>query len=92
MNDEKLLAEFPELDTVRLKLRKLSDEDAYDIFEYSCVQETARFLIWEPHTSIIDSLEFISFADQQFKDNCSIIWGIELKEERKLVGTIDLRG
>ncbi|KAF0153038.1 MAG: ribosomal-protein-alanine N-acetyltransferase [Ignavibacteria bacterium] len=92
MNDEKLLTEFPQLETVRLKLRKLSAADANDIFEYACIQEAAHFLIWEPHTSINDSSEFISFADQQFNDSNSIIWGIELKEEKKLIGTIDLRG
>lgn len=92
MNDEKLLHDFPVLETDRLKLRKLTSEDAEDIFEYACDSEVAYFLIWEPHKSVNDSLEFIKFTENEFESNSSIIWGIELKGDNKIIGTIDLRG
>lgn len=92
MNDEKHLDNFPVLLTKRLRLRELTTEDAEDIYEYASIAEVARFLIWEPHKSINDSLWFINFAEQQYNDRSSIIWGIELREQKKLIGTIDLRG
>jgi len=92
MNDEKQFSKFPELETNRLKLRKITVLDAQDIFEYASDPSVAEFLIWEPHQSINDSLCFINFAEKQFLEGNSVIWGIELKEENKLIGTIDLRG
>ncbi len=92
MNDEKHLENFPVLQTEKLLLRKLTAEDSEDIYEYASIPEVARFLIWEHHKSINDSMWFINFAEQQYSDKNSIIWGIELKDEKKLIGTIDLRG
>jgi ribosomal-protein-alanine N-acetyltransferase len=92
MSDEKPLGNFPVLETERLLLRKLEVSDSEDIFEYARVPEVAEFLIWNPHTKINDSLDFIQFAQEQFEAESSLIWGIELKAEKKLIGTIDLRG
>jgi len=80
------------LETERLLLRKLGVSDSEDIFEYASVPEVAEFLIWNPHIKISDSLDFIQFAQEQFETASSFIWGIELKVEKKLIGTIDLRG
>jgi ribosomal-protein-alanine N-acetyltransferase len=92
MSDEKLLTNFPVLSTERLLLRQLIVDDAEDVFEYASVPEVAEFLIWNPHAKINDSLDFIQFAQEQFETVSSLIFGIELKVEKKLIGTIDLRG
>lgn len=92
MSDEKPLGNFPVLETERLLLRKLESSDSEDIFDYASVPEVADFLIWNPHTKINDSLDFIQFAQEQFKTASSLVFGIELKAEKKLIGTIDLRG
>lgn len=91
MADEKLFPEFPVLSTDRLLLRQLVPHDAEDVFEYASVQEVAKFLIWNPHTKIEDSLDFIRSAQEQFESSKSFVWGIEFKSDKKLIGTIDLR-
>lgn len=92
MYNGKILFDFPVIETKRLILRKLKDEDVEDIFSYACMPEMTVFLIWYPHKVISESLDFIKFTWDEFEKGSSIVWGIELKEENKIVGTIDLRG
>jgi [ribosomal protein S5]-alanine N-acetyltransferase len=85
------LKEIPKIETERLILRMLREEDATDIFHYTQKPEVTKFLIWHPHNTIQDTLDFIQFAEKQFDQGISIILGIELKSENKIIGTIDLR-
>ena len=85
------LSEIPILGTERLILRRLSHEDQNDIFEYASIPEVSNYLPWEPHKTIEDTLEFLKLVDQEFKDLKFIVFGIELKTEKKLIGTIALR-
>ena len=91
MLQNKELPEFPKIETERLLLRKININDADDIFEYASVPEITTFLLWETHRSKSDSLDFIKFADEQFNNKTSIIWGIVIKNGNKLIGTIDIR-
>ena len=83
--------EIPALETGRLTLRKLNPGDAENVFEYASKPEVSEYLLWYPHISIEESIDFIKFAESQFTSGISIIWGIELKQENKIIGTIDLR-
>lgn len=91
MSDEKYPSSFPIIKTKRLILRQLTLNDAKDVFEYASVPEMSRFLVWEYHKSIQDSIDFINFSANEFNSLSSIIWGIELAESKKIIGTIDLR-
>ena len=91
MLQTKELLEIPKIETERLILRKITTDDVNDIFEYASVPEVTTFVLWETHRSKQDSLDFVKFAEEQFNNNLSIIWGIEIKNEKKLIGTIDLR-
>lgn len=92
MNNSKRLLEIPTLETERLILRKIALDDAPDIFEYACIPEVAEFLVWYPHQSLQDSIDFIKFTETKFANGEWIILGIELKEKKKLIGSIDIRG
>lgn len=92
MNNKKRFFEMPTLETERLILRKIDVDDASDIFEYAHLNEVSEFLIWYPHKTIQDSIDFINFAGEKFTNNEWMIFGIEMKEEKKLIGTIDIRG
>ncbi|MBA4407051.1 GNAT family N-acetyltransferase [bacterium] len=83
---------MPTLEGERLILRKIILDDAPDIFEYAHMPEVAEFLPWFPHQTIQDSIDFIKFAEEKFASDEWIILGIELKENRKLIGSIDIRG
>ena len=85
------LNEIPVLRTGRLILRKLVLDDADDVFEYAHVQEITEYVIWYPHKTKQDSINFINFVEEQFHKESQVVWGIEIKSENKLVGTIDLR-
>ncbi len=91
MLQKKELPEIPKIVTDRLILRKITFDDVNDIFEYASVPEVTTFVLWDKHKNQQDSLDFIKFAEEQFDNNISLIWGIEIKSENKLIGTIDLR-
>jgi ribosomal-protein-alanine N-acetyltransferase len=83
--------EIPKIETERLILRKITADDVNDIFEYASVPEITTFVLWETHKAKQDSLDFVKLAADQFDNNISIIWGIEIKSEKKIIGSIELR-
>ena len=84
--------QIPELDTERLKLRGITPEDAGDIFEYASIPEISKYLVWHPHKTIQDTIDFVQLAERMFENREWIVLGIELKEKKKIIGTIDIRG
>jgi len=91
MLQNKRLPEIPKIETERLILRKITEDDINDIFEYASIPDVTIFVLWDTHKTCQDSIDFVKFADEQFNSNISIIWGIEIKSEKKLIGSIDLR-
>ena len=69
-------------------MRRLSMRDASDIFEYASVPEVAEHVTWNYHRNISDSIHFLRIITQQYEDGSPSPWGIVLKENSKLIGTI----
>jgi ribosomal-protein-alanine N-acetyltransferase len=90
MNREDVFSNFPTLETERLILRKLCLEDAKDVFEYASDPEVAKYVSWEPHKSIEDSINLIKFTHEYYERKEGIIWGIVYKENNKVIGTCDI--
>jgi len=90
MNREDVFSNFPTLETKRLILRKLRLEDAKDLFEYASDPEVAKYVTWEPHKSIEDSINLIKFTHERYEKREGIIWGIVYKENNKVIGTFDI--
>ncbi|MGD8780518.1 MAG: GNAT family protein [Ignavibacteria bacterium] len=88
MTPEKLFLKLPKIETERLILRKLEYSDKRDIFDYSKYPEVSRYLIWKKHETEMDTLEFLDFVMEKYKENQPAPWGIELKEKNKIIGTI----
>lgn len=78
----------PQLETQRLILRKLSMEDDEDVFEYGSDPEVPKYMTWEVHKSIDDARAFISFILGRYERDEAGEWGIVLKENNKLIGSI----
>jgi [ribosomal protein S5]-alanine N-acetyltransferase len=76
----------PILETDRLILRELRDDDAKAIFEYASDAETTKFMIFPTHTSIADAENFIQRTVNDFAAMTRIEFGIELKSTGKLIG------
>jgi len=80
---------FPELQTQRLLLRKIEQQDAAEIFFLRSDEEVLRFIGKEPAKNIKEAEEFIKKIGQAAETGDSIMWGITLKEDPSaLIGTI----
>jgi|SRR5690625_2190657 len=81
------LAENREIETERLLLRPVTLADAKDLYEYASDEENVYFVSFEQYQSVDDA--YYSIANF-FMASPLGKYGIELKEENKMVGTIDL--
>lgn len=76
------------LNTERLFLRKLRLEDAKDMFEYTSSAVTCRYLTWGPHKERDEAQAFIYKAFKKYEAAQEILWGIEEKQDQKLIGVV----
>ncbi len=87
MRIEEVFGSLPPVETPRLILRKLTPDDAQDMFEYASDPEMTRYVAWSPHTSIESSQEFIAWVMNRYERGQVANWGVERKGGRKLIGT-----
>lgn len=87
-NHLNLFSNLPTLRTERLTLRPARMSDAADLYEYSKDPEVARHVLWDAHQSVGDSRGYLRYAVRQYRQDLPASWGIELKENHKLIGTI----
>lgn len=81
------LAEHRIIETERLSLRPIDLGDTQDMFAYSSNIENTYY-VYPAHLTLEDTQFSIA---NYFMSEPLGKYGVELKEERKLVGTIDLR-
>lgn len=89
MEIEKIFGNLPTLETERLLLRKITLEDAWDMHYYGSNENVSKYVTWETHKSLSDTREFIEFVLTKYENKKIAPWGIEYKENGKLIGTID---
>lgn len=79
---------MPELETDRLRLRKLSMRDAADIYAYSQDPQVARYVLWEAMTSLSEAKNYIRYMLRKYRLGEPASWGIEWKATGQIIGTI----
>jgi [ribosomal protein S5]-alanine N-acetyltransferase len=89
MKIEDIYNDLPTLETERLILRKITLNDVQDVFNYASEPDVSRFVPWEAHQSIEDSYNFINYILKQYEEGKLAPWAIELKQNKKVIGTID---
>ncbi|TFE00565.1 GNAT family N-acetyltransferase [Jeotgalibacillus salarius] len=89
MRIEDIFTELPVLETERLILRKLTPEDLDDMYHYGSNDEVTRYVTWNTHRTLSDTKEFVEFVLNQYRNHKVAPWGIEYKENGKLIGTVD---
>ncbi|HRN16333.1 MAG TPA: GNAT family protein [Xylanibacter oryzae] len=74
------------IETERLILRNITEDDAFDIFEYGREANVGPNAGWKPHENIEETREIMKqvFLNQQY------VFGIVLKENNKMIGSIGL--
>ncbi|MCT7973164.1 GNAT family N-acetyltransferase [Laspinema olomoucense] len=85
-----LYPDLPTLESDRLMLRKMSLEDAPDLFEYASDPEVAKYTTWPPHQSLEDSHIFLNSIVEKYQTQENWDWGIIHKSDCKLIGTCGL--
>ncbi len=84
---------FPEIKTQRLLLRKIETSDS-DVILFLRSDETVTKFIERPEKERTknesDAIEFIKKINKAYENNKSISWGITLKSNTKIIGTICL--
>lgn len=86
-NDWLVLAEHTHLETPRLYLRPVSLNDASAMYHYASDPEVTAF-VFEPHDSLDNTRRDIA---QFFLKEPLGKYGIEKKDTRQFIGTIDIR-
>ena len=78
--------QFPELETSRLKLTKLIDEDASSVFEIFSDESVMEYYDLEAFKELKQAITLIDFFNSRFTENSGIRWAIRLKETNQLIG------
>ena len=83
-----------ELNTERLYLRHIREDDAQRIFDcWASKPEVTKYITWHTHESVVTTKEVMGFWLREYEeDDKCMRWGIELKAEGKLIGMIDVVG
>ena len=77
------------LETKRLKLRKLELKDANLAFKNWCSDvDVSKYMTWSTHKSVDETKEWISETERVYLENINYEWGIVLKETNEIIGSI----
>ena len=80
-----------ELETNRLYLRRVSINDAQEMYKnWANSENVTRFLEWSPHRSVEDTKAFLSYILPQYEQDDCFRWGIVRKSDNVLMGMIDV--
>lgn len=79
---------FPTIETDRLILRKLKRSDLRDLYEYCSNPVSSKYSMWRPHGNIGETRQYIAWLLHSEKRGEYFTWGIELKGQDKLIGTV----
>ncbi len=79
---------FPELSTENLVLRKMSVNDAEEMFFLRSDADVLKYIDREPARSVEEAVNFIEMINTALANNENINWAICLKDDPKLIGYI----
>ena len=79
--------QFPILETERLILRALSEEDATTLFKYWSDDEVTSYMNIDAFTDLSQARNMINLLNSLLKEKQAIRWGIYSKELACLIGT-----
>ena len=84
----KIFNRMPTLTTERLVLRPMRTADAYDMYEYACLEEVTEFLLWSPHPSVSYTRDYLAYIESRYATCDFFDWAVTLKDSGKMIGTV----
>jgi ribosomal-protein-alanine N-acetyltransferase len=87
MQQPNVFADLPTLETERLVLRKITEADVDDVFEYASDPLVAENTSWSAHRSREESAAQVARWLERYRNGQVGPWGVEHREDHKLVGT-----
>lgn len=77
--------------TDRLILRKVTVEDSRQMFtNWASDSVVTKYLTWEPYQNVEEVAAYLKTKENDYQDDDHFYWGIELKENHQLIGTISV--
>jgi [ribosomal protein S5]-alanine N-acetyltransferase len=83
---------FPILETKRLKLIEITHHHVEYLYEILSLEEVTRFYGTNRFTLPVEASRLIDMFHKNLLDKRGIRWGIKLKENQRIIGTIGLNG
>lgn len=78
-----------QLETERLILRELEENDAEEMFKnWANDDEVSKYVRWSTHKNVEETRAYIKDERERCKTDNYYNWGIVLKENNELIGTI----
>lgn len=85
-----MASELPVLESKRLMLREIIEQDIDDMFEYAQLPIVGPIAGWEPHRHKTDTKMVIQMFKDKKKYGQLGVYAIILKEKNKMIGTAEL--
>jgi ribosomal-protein-alanine N-acetyltransferase len=90
MTPREYFTEIATLRTKRLMLRKLTTDDAADLFDYARDPAMTRYTSWAPHQTIDDSRRFLAFVESRYRNGEPVGYGVVDAKTNRMIGTCGL--
>ncbi|MTI31764.1 GNAT family N-acetyltransferase [Xanthovirga aplysinae] len=85
---ESTLQDFPQLETERLQLIHISNGHQEDLLKLFGDDRVVRFYNLKPFKTTEDSKRLIQYFESRFLEKKAVRWGIGLKNQKGIIGTI----
>ncbi|HHV19728.1 MAG TPA: GNAT family N-acetyltransferase [Thermoanaerobacterales bacterium] len=80
----------PNLGTSRLLLRKLSLNDADELFQVFSDEETTHYVPREKHDNMTVTIDYLENLIKRMNEGKSFVWSVIDKTENQVIGTVNL--
>lgn len=77
-----------QLETGRLLLRRMAVADATDMYEYACLGEVTRYLLWQEHPNLSYTERYLRYVQGEYRKGRYFDFAIVYKENGKMIGTV----
>lgn len=82
--------EFPQIETARLYLRKLNEDDAQALFDYQSNKENFVHVDMPVYKEISEAASYIQRMNKGVEQGRWMIWGIVEKSSKNIIGTVSV--